>query len=91
MRNASTIGILIGCLIIVFVTSLFCGAYGIGDFSIGDEISEPDVWDILTFAGGGFWSLISFSIDGAPIILTLIVWLLVAIGTISIVFLIRGV
>lgn len=81
----------IGCAIVIVIMSLFCGALGIGTFSIGDEIDEPDVWDILTFAGGGFLSLLTFSIDGAPVVLSAFFWLLLFIETWCIVALVRGV
>lgn len=88
----STNYLLLLCVVITIVMSLFCGAFGItSSFNIEDEIDEPEEYDVLTFIGGGFLGLLTFSISDMPSIFSVFFWLLLLIETYCVVRLIRGV
>lgn len=88
MTNSITI--LIACLVITTIMSFFCGAFSIGSFNIEDELSEPSVWDVISFTGHGFYGLLTFTITGMPAFIGIIFWLIQAVELLAIVYLIRG-
>ena len=78
---------------LIVVMSVFVGALVPGEassFSVGGEVPEPSVWNVLTFVGGTFWEMLSFSISGLPWIFGLFFWCLVFMNAWCLVRLIRG-
>lgn len=56
-----------------------------------DNFTAPGVWDVVSFTGGTFFSLLSGSISDIPIGITYLMWFLTFCVVGSLVWLIRGV
>lgn len=81
-------------LTLIVVMSVFVGALLPGEdveFNVGGDIGSPGIWDVITFVGGAFWGILTFSIGGLPWIFNLFFWMLTLINMWCIVRLIRGV
>lgn len=93
--QATTLGILIICLVMVSVIALTADHFGIENTysaAIGnsDNLTAP-VSYVDTFNASTFWGLLSGNLVGAPIFITYLTWFFLALGVICLVFLIRGV
>lgn len=85
---------LVVCLIITVVMTLFCAHFypTSSTFSedIGDPIEQPSIWNVSLFNAEVWLGILTFSITGLPIVLSLTLWVLTAIEVLAIVYLIRG-
>ena len=93
----TTNSLFIWSLVLIMVMSIFVvklAPDAVVDFDIGDDptaIGAPDVWDVLLFAAGTFWAMMTFSIQGLPWIFGVFFWFIVMINLWCAVRLIRGV
>jgi hypothetical protein len=80
------------CTVIIITLSVFCGAYGLGTFTVGGVITSPSAWDVITAFASSFFGLLTFSFVGVamPVWLSIIFWLITFIWIYSIIDLIRG-
>ena len=79
-------------LVLIVVMSFFTGLATdlTASFNVGGELDAPGIWDVLSFIGGGFWALLTFSIEGMPAFINLFFWILNVIALWLLIRLIRG-
>lgn len=87
---SSTTSIVIVNSFTIVLMSLLAGAVGLGTFAVGDTISQPDVYSMVTYIGEGFWDLMAFEVTGMPEVISVAFWILVLWTCWSILSLIRG-
>lgn len=88
----STNYLLIFVLVITVVLSVFLPNIIEGtSFDIGAELpDEPSVWDLLTFNAAWIWGCMTFSIDGMPVVIGTVFWVVSFIWIYCIYRLVRG-
>jgi short subunit fatty acids transporter len=81
------------CIVLIVVMSFFTGLVTdlTASFNVGGVLDAPNPWDVITFIGGGFWALMTFSIEGMPVFINLFFWLLSVIALWLLIRMIRGV
>ena len=88
----STNYLLIFVLVITVVLSVFLPNIISGtSFDIGAELpDEPSIWDVLTFNASWIWACMTFSIEGMPVVMGVVFWVVSFIWIYCIYRLVRG-
>lgn len=92
MSKASLFGLLFGWLVtITYITNAIVEYSPTTDIGVNNPVNLFDdnavtVWDLL----GTFWSALTFSIDGLPVIMNLFFWIPTAIIGYMIIAFLRG-
>ena len=88
----STNWLLIFVLVVTVVLSIFLPHILEGtQFDIGHELpDEPSVWDVLTFNAAWVWDCMTFQIDGMPVVMVTVFWVVSFLWIYCVYRLVRG-
>lgn len=93
--KVTLLGAMIFAIVIFLTTLLVCQHFLVPNTFVpglgSGEFEEPSAWDVFQFNASFFYGLMTGSVTGAPIYITVILWVCTFIVVICTYMLIRGV